>query len=180
MRGILCRHILAIFRCNEIKFLLDIYILDRWRKDIKRRYTLIHSGYDAGEQRADSNRYSEMLNICYQMITLAAGSKEYTQDTKAKLYSMIDLYCTSQEPSSMTQTSSNVGCTRGDATTVDGSGETRGAPFCHVGADAAAGMHRRLYVEDELGMEFTTTTENDEDENDGEDEIERQIEIQSQ
>ncbi|KAI9196612.1 hypothetical protein LWI28_025428 [Acer negundo] len=57
--------------------------------------------------------------------------------------------------------------------------ETRGAPFCHIGADVAVGTHRRLYVEDELGMKFTTTMENDEDENDGEDEIERQTEIQS-
>ncbi|KAK1557300.1 hypothetical protein Q3G72_022043 [Acer saccharum] len=121
MRGILCRHILAVFRCNKIKFLPDSYILDRWRKDIKRRYTLIHGSYDAGEQRADSNRYSEMLNICYQMITLAAGSREHTQDAKAKLYGMIDLYRANQEPPSMTQTGSNVGCTRGDATTVGGS-----------------------------------------------------------
>ncbi|KAI9197853.1 hypothetical protein LWI28_005555 [Acer negundo] len=58
--------------------------------------------------------------------------------------------------------------------------ETRGVPFCHVGADAATGTHRRLYVEDKLGMKFTTTMENDEDENDGEDKIERQTEIQSQ
>ncbi|KAI9182432.1 hypothetical protein LWI28_025316 [Acer negundo] len=51
--------------------------------------------------------------------------------------------------------------------------ETRGTPFCHVGADAAAETHRRLYIEDELGMKFTTTIENDEDENNGEDKIER-------
>ncbi|KAI9195010.1 hypothetical protein LWI28_010793 [Acer negundo] len=99
MRGILCRHILAVFRCNKIKFLPNIYILNRWRKDIKRRYTLIHSSYDAGEQRADSIRYSEMLNICYKMITIAVGSKEHTHDAKAKLYGIIDLYPTSQEPS---------------------------------------------------------------------------------
>ncbi|XP_035549763.1 protein FAR1-RELATED SEQUENCE 5-like [Juglans regia] len=37
MRGILCRHILAVFKCNGIKSLPDRYILDRWRKDIKRR-----------------------------------------------------------------------------------------------------------------------------------------------
>ena len=55
------------------------------------------------------------------MITLAAGSKEHTQDAKAKLYGMIDLYRANQEPPSMTQTGSNVGCTRGDATTVGGS-----------------------------------------------------------
>ncbi|KAK1572350.1 hypothetical protein Q3G72_031255 [Acer saccharum] len=62
-----------------------------------------------------------MLNICYQMITLAAGSREHTQDAKAKLYGMIDLYRANQEPLSMTQTVSNVGCTRGDATTIGGS-----------------------------------------------------------
>ncbi|XP_041017869.1 protein FAR-RED ELONGATED HYPOCOTYL 3-like [Juglans microcarpa x Juglans regia] len=49
MRGILCRHILAVFKCNEIKILPDSYILDRWRKDIKRQYTLIRSSYDVGE-----------------------------------------------------------------------------------------------------------------------------------
>ncbi|KAF5465145.1 hypothetical protein F2P56_015176 [Juglans regia] len=48
MRGILCRHILAIFKANGIKLLPDRYILYRWRKDIKRRYTLIHNRYDAG------------------------------------------------------------------------------------------------------------------------------------
>ncbi|KAI9182109.1 hypothetical protein LWI28_022182 [Acer negundo] len=54
------------------------------------------------------------------MITLAARSREHTQDVKSKLYGMIDLYRANQEPPSMTQTSSNVGCTRGDKTTVGG------------------------------------------------------------
>ncbi|XP_042950040.1 protein FAR-RED ELONGATED HYPOCOTYL 3-like [Carya illinoinensis] len=108
MRGILCRHLLSVFRLHEITILSDMYILDRWRKDIRRRYTLIHSSFDAGEQRAYSNRHSELLNICYQMITLVAGTKEHTQDAKAKLFAMIDLYRANQEFSSMTQTGSNV------------------------------------------------------------------------
>ncbi|XP_035546643.1 protein FAR1-RELATED SEQUENCE 5-like [Juglans regia] len=49
MRGILCRHILAVFKSNGIKSLPHRYILDRWRKDIKRRYTLIRTTYDAGD-----------------------------------------------------------------------------------------------------------------------------------
>ncbi|XP_042973094.1 protein FAR1-RELATED SEQUENCE 5-like [Carya illinoinensis] len=57
MRGILCRHILAIFKSNGIKSLPDRYILDRWRKDIKKRYTLIRSSYDEGELRPNGNRY---------------------------------------------------------------------------------------------------------------------------
>lgn len=89
---------LVVFKCRDIKFLSKIYILDRWRKDIKRRYTLIHSNYDAGEQRADSNRYSSLLNICYQMITHAMGLREHTEDARTKLYAMIYLYCANKKP----------------------------------------------------------------------------------
>ncbi|XP_018821417.2 protein FAR1-RELATED SEQUENCE 5-like [Juglans regia] len=124
MRGILCRHILAVFRCNDIKFLPEIYSLDRWRKDIKRRYTLIHSSYDGGDQRADASRYSNLLNICYQMITHAAGSQEHTEDARTKLYAMIELYRANQEPPSMTQIGSNIDSMVKD-TTVDGSREVR-------------------------------------------------------
>ncbi|KAF5455036.1 hypothetical protein F2P56_024655 [Juglans regia] len=56
MRGILCRYIFAVFKCNEIKSLSEKYILDRWRKDIKRIYTLIDTSYDAGDQRPDTIR----------------------------------------------------------------------------------------------------------------------------
>ncbi|KAF5481730.1 hypothetical protein F2P56_002361 [Juglans regia] len=94
------------------------YILDRWRKDIKRRYTLIRSSYDAGEQQADSNIYSELLNICYQMITDAASSKEHTEDAKTKLYAMMKLYRANQQQPSITQTGFNVDCTVNDTTTV--------------------------------------------------------------
>ncbi|XP_042958181.1 protein FAR-RED ELONGATED HYPOCOTYL 3-like [Carya illinoinensis] len=92
MRGILCRNILAIFKCNGIKTMQDRYILNRWRKDIKRRYTLISSTYDTGSQEEDSNKYSSLLNICYLMITHAAGSKVHIEDATAKLYSIIELY----------------------------------------------------------------------------------------
>ncbi|XP_042983644.1 protein FAR1-RELATED SEQUENCE 5-like isoform X2 [Carya illinoinensis] len=124
MRGILCRHILAVFRCNDIKFLPDIYILDRWRKDIRRRYTLIHSSYDAGEQHADSSRYTSLLHICYQMITYASSTRENTEDARNKLNAMIELYRANQEGPSMTQIGSNVESKAND-TIVGASGEVR-------------------------------------------------------
>ncbi|XP_041011234.1 protein FAR-RED IMPAIRED RESPONSE 1-like [Juglans microcarpa x Juglans regia] len=92
MRGIVCRHIFAVFKCNGIKTILDRYILNRWRKDIKRRYTLIHSSFDAGDQREDANKYSSLLNIRYKMITCAASSKKHTKDATTKLNAMIELY----------------------------------------------------------------------------------------
>ncbi|XP_042983399.1 protein FAR1-RELATED SEQUENCE 5-like [Carya illinoinensis] len=121
MRGILCRHILAIFKYNQIKSLPAKYILDRWRKDIKRRYTLIRSSYDVGDHHPDANRYSRLLNICYQMITYAAGSNEHTEDAEGKLYGMIDLYRHNQQAPSMTRTGSNVDCPQVEPTTVDSS-----------------------------------------------------------
>ncbi|KAF5468708.1 hypothetical protein F2P56_012844 [Juglans regia] len=92
MRGIVCQHIFAVFKCNGIMTIPDRYILDQWRKDIKRGHTLIHSGNDAGNQREDANRYSNLLNICYKMITCAASSKKHTEDATTKLNAMIDLY----------------------------------------------------------------------------------------
>ncbi|KAF5441779.1 hypothetical protein F2P56_037010 [Juglans regia] len=121
MRGILCRHILAVFKCNGIKSLPEKYILDRWRKDIKRRYMLIDTSYDAGDQRPDASRYSSLLKICYQMITHAAGSKKHSEDATHKLHAMIELYTENQEPPLISLTGSNVGCTQNDTGTVGSS-----------------------------------------------------------
>ncbi|XP_042954654.1 protein FAR1-RELATED SEQUENCE 1-like [Carya illinoinensis] len=98
MRGIVCRHIFAVFKCNGIKSLPDKYILDRWRKDIKRRYMLIHSSYGTVQQREDSIAYSSLLNICYKMITHVTGSREHTLDATNKLHAMIELYSGNQDP----------------------------------------------------------------------------------
>ncbi|KAF5450325.1 hypothetical protein F2P56_030686 [Juglans regia] len=132
MMGILCRHILAVFKCNEVKFVPNRYILERWRKDIRRRYMLIHSSFDAGDQRVDANRYSSLLNIYYKMITLAASSKKHTKDATYKLFAMIDLYGDNQDPLSMTVTDSNVGCMAND-TIICGSSKKVFSPLAVKG-----------------------------------------------
>ncbi|TXG64276.1 hypothetical protein EZV62_011270 [Acer yangbiense] len=83
------------------------------------------------------------------MITLAVGSKEHTQDAKAKLYGMIDLYRANQEPLSMTQTGSNVGCTRGDATIVGGSGQVR-SPNVVRGKGRSPSLRRASRMEKDM------------------------------
>ena len=40
-RGILCRHALFVLSQERVTVLPDRYILDRWRKDIKRKHTYI-------------------------------------------------------------------------------------------------------------------------------------------
>ncbi|KAF5468497.1 hypothetical protein F2P56_012643 [Juglans regia] len=94
MRGILCRYILVIFKCNGIKSVPNTYILDRWRKDIKRSH---------------------------RMFTHAACSSRHTEDATTKLYAMIELYRANQEPPSITLTGASVGCTTAYTTTVGNS-----------------------------------------------------------
>ncbi|KAG6626615.1 hypothetical protein CIPAW_15G062800 [Carya illinoinensis] len=142
MRGILCRHVLSIFKCNGIKSLPARYILDRWRKDIKRRYTLIHSTYDSGHQREDTNRYSTLLNICYQMITRAAGSKEHTEDATKKLNAMIELYGYNQEPPSMTKI--------GEETTIVGSSKQVLSPQVVRGKGRPPSLRRASRMEQHI------------------------------
>ncbi|XP_042950152.1 protein FAR1-RELATED SEQUENCE 5-like [Carya illinoinensis] len=149
MRGILCRHILVVFKCNGIKFLPNQYILDRWRKDIKRRYTLIDSSYAEGAQRADANRYSTLLNKCYKMITHAADSRKHTEDATQKLEAMIELYSENQEPPSRTCTGSNNVPSRPNATTCAGSDKVL-SPLVVRGKGRPPSLRRASTMEKEI------------------------------
>ncbi|XP_042967623.1 protein FAR1-RELATED SEQUENCE 5-like [Carya illinoinensis] len=120
MRGILCRHILAAFKANGIKSLPNQYILDRWRKDIKRRYTLIRSSYNAGDQIANGNRHTILLNLCYEMIDYAVDSDEQFEDAKKRIEEMTVTYRQNRRPLSSTQT----GCTTSQ-TAVGGSQQVK-------------------------------------------------------
>ncbi|XP_041026885.1 protein FAR-RED IMPAIRED RESPONSE 1-like [Juglans microcarpa x Juglans regia] len=63
MRGIICRHILAIFSAKKVRELPEKYILDWWRKDIKRKYTISLSSYDVADQRPKTVRYKRILKL---------------------------------------------------------------------------------------------------------------------
>ncbi|XP_059461771.1 protein FAR1-RELATED SEQUENCE 5-like [Corylus avellana] len=70
-RGIICKHSISVLVTKKVTMLPPRYILDRWRKDIKRKYTLIKSSNDvfvssSGAQRYDKMLYAEPLSIWYQ------------------------------------------------------------------------------------------------------------------
>ncbi|XP_042950033.1 protein FAR1-RELATED SEQUENCE 5-like [Carya illinoinensis] len=122
--GVNRRHILAAFKANGIKSLPNQYILDRWRKDIKRRYTLIRSSYDAGDQIANGNRHTILLNLCYEMIDYAVDSDKQFEDAKKRIEEMTVTYRQNQRPLSSTQTGLVSGCTTSQ-TTVGGSQQVK-------------------------------------------------------
>ncbi|XP_035549729.1 protein FAR1-RELATED SEQUENCE 5-like [Juglans regia] len=75
-RGILCRHALKVFQLSRINVLPDKYVLDRWRKDEKRRYTLIKSSYDDLRASGDARRYEMVVSRCMKLATKISPSDE--------------------------------------------------------------------------------------------------------
>ncbi|XP_018810009.2 protein FAR1-RELATED SEQUENCE 5-like isoform X1 [Juglans regia] len=88
MRGILCRHILAIFSVKDVQSVPSKYIMDRWRKDIKRRYSLIRSSYDDLSNKPAAGRYTNLIKLCYEVATNAAESDHFSMDMTQKLLAM--------------------------------------------------------------------------------------------
>ncbi|XP_042939384.1 protein FAR1-RELATED SEQUENCE 5-like [Carya illinoinensis] len=146
MRGILCRHILAIFKSNGIKSLPDRYILDRWRKDIKRRYTLIRSSYDEGELRPNGNRYPILLNMCYTMIDYAVDCNEHFEDAKKRIHEMTECYRQNQRPISFTES----GGLEMVVTTAVGSSQQVKSPNVVRGKGRPPSLRRASRMETEL------------------------------
>ncbi|XP_041007552.1 protein FAR1-RELATED SEQUENCE 5-like [Juglans microcarpa x Juglans regia] len=105
MRGIICRHILAIFSAKKVRELPEKYILDRWRKDIKRAYTILPTSYDAVDQRPETVRYKRILRTFNEVITNAVSCDGHTEEMISNLYAMNEVWRTSK-PSN---TVSNVG-----------------------------------------------------------------------
>ncbi|KAG6631972.1 hypothetical protein CIPAW_13G125900 [Carya illinoinensis] len=99
MRGILCRHVLGIMRLNKVRSVPEKYILDRWRKDIKRTYTLIRNSYDGVDERPEVSRYSRIIKKCNEVTTNASSCDEHTEDMLAKLDAMNLGYRTNKPPS---------------------------------------------------------------------------------
>ncbi|KAF5458302.1 hypothetical protein F2P56_022338 [Juglans regia] len=104
MRGILCRHILAIFSAKDVRLLPSKYIMDRWRKDIISRYAFIRSNYDDLNNKPATGRYSTLIKICYEVAKNAAESKDNFMDMTQKLQSMNLVYTKSKSQSALANT----------------------------------------------------------------------------
>ncbi|XP_042969150.1 protein FAR-RED ELONGATED HYPOCOTYL 3-like [Carya illinoinensis] len=73
-RGILCRHALHILTQIGQYTVLKKYILDRWRKDVKRKYTFVKSSYDTSTND-DAQRYDRIQNSFYELCSNASKAE---------------------------------------------------------------------------------------------------------
>ncbi|XP_059439636.1 protein FAR1-RELATED SEQUENCE 6-like [Corylus avellana] len=99
-RGILCRHALAVLTLKKVKSLPTKYFLDRWRKDLKRAYTLIESSYNVFSCNPDAQRYDCLLKKCSELATLTSTSEDHYMDAMHCIDMLLAKYkCSKYEPS---------------------------------------------------------------------------------
>ncbi|XP_042961356.1 protein FAR1-RELATED SEQUENCE 5-like [Carya illinoinensis] len=89
-KGILCRHVIRVLTLHDKEELPAKYILDRWRKDLKRDYTLVRSSRDDLSYSPNAYRMNKLNKAFYEISSIAGTSddgcaKLLTQLSKLKL-----------------------------------------------------------------------------------------------
>ncbi|XP_062145444.1 protein FAR1-RELATED SEQUENCE 8-like [Alnus glutinosa] len=87
VRGILCKHSLSVLRTKKVTTLPQRYVLDRWRKDIKREYSKVKSSYDAIGDNPHAQIYDKVRNNFEELLSLAS---ENTEERCMELMKRID------------------------------------------------------------------------------------------
>ncbi|KAJ6815956.1 protein FAR-RED IMPAIRED RESPONSE 1-like [Iris pallida] len=75
-RGILCRHVISVLVFTKVKSVPARYILERWRKDLKRAHMKIKLSYDGLDEKPEAQRYIKMCNEFEEVAELASESDE--------------------------------------------------------------------------------------------------------
>jgi hypothetical protein len=92
-RGILCKHSISVLVTKKVTMLLPRYILDRWRKDIKCKYTLIKSNYNAFVSSSSAQRYDRMFKKFEELASLTLKSVKYSTEAIKNLNVLNEKFC---------------------------------------------------------------------------------------
>ena len=74
-RRILCKHALAVLIHNSVEVLPEVYILSRWRKDVRRCYSKIKVSYSVQNLSIQQERYEKMCIYQFSPSMTYQGSK---------------------------------------------------------------------------------------------------------
>ncbi|XP_071700129.1 protein FAR1-RELATED SEQUENCE 4-like [Rutidosis leptorrhynchoides] len=75
-RGMLCRHVLTVLTTENVYLIPSKYILQRWRKDIKRRHTKVKVNYSDWVVSDVGRRYDKMCHAFSEVADLASDLDE--------------------------------------------------------------------------------------------------------
>lgn len=70
-------HILCVLKLTcKTELVPPYYILSRWRKDIKKRYTLIKCGFDPSTINVELQRVNKVCNSFYDVVASRVNSED--------------------------------------------------------------------------------------------------------
>jgi zinc finger SWIM domain-containing protein 3 len=74
--GIICRHVLFVLVHKKIKQVPSQYILDRWRKNVKRKHNFIRCTYGGMEDTPVAKCFDKLCNAFFPVAEIGAMSEE--------------------------------------------------------------------------------------------------------
>ncbi|VFR01855.1 unnamed protein product [Cuscuta campestris] len=79
-KGMICRHCIVVFIRNVVRFLPKKYILERWRRDVKRAYTRVKVDYDGSICTVEQQRYDDLCNSFRALANKVVDDKYRTKE----------------------------------------------------------------------------------------------------
>ncbi|KAI3896866.1 hypothetical protein MKX03_013517, partial [Papaver bracteatum] len=90
-RGIVCRHAIMVLHRNDIFLLPEKYLLQRWRKDVKRIHTDMQYSSDAWKLTPKQKRYNELCNSFDVLADAASSSDVKFADIKKWIQAQLEV-----------------------------------------------------------------------------------------
>jgi hypothetical protein len=76
-RGILCKHAFSVLSAYNITTLPPKYYLERWMKNVKRRYTFVKGSYDSLKANPIVERYDNMYKVMHNLAEIVAPTLDH-------------------------------------------------------------------------------------------------------
>jgi hypothetical protein len=108
-RGILCRHALFVLSQECVTVLPDRYILDKWRKDIKRKHTYVSTCTDDVQHNPILERYEKLHILAVGVLEIGAESVENFNVLEKLLIDLKDNFPRSCDKQPLSQRKNSVG-----------------------------------------------------------------------
>ena len=108
-KGILCRHALFVLFQESVTVLPNRYILDRWRKDIKRKDTYVSTCTDDVQYNLVLERYKKLHRLAVDVLKIGVESVENFNVIKKLLIDLKDNFPRSCDKQPLSQRKNSVG-----------------------------------------------------------------------
>jgi hypothetical protein len=111
VRGILCRHSLSMLRTKKVTTLPQIYVIDRWMKDIKREYSKVKSSYDTIGDNPHAQIHDKVRNFFEELLLLTSvNTKKRCMELMKRIDQLKELWRCENQSSGIPTTVASSSC----------------------------------------------------------------------